>query len=217
MLDAGLQWLGAGYPEKGDENSFQAQPVLKTPKTDSLILPLGVKVKFIQTAEPESHVHANPQNASLWNGLGYDYAWLWNGCRGGLVTPSAQMEITGLGPAAQKAIWQKRGADTSFISSGLVAFQLQGFYAFSKQAIDKETIRKLKDKVAFLVADAPALQSAVNANAPVQEIKLQNVLKMAEEAEGKDIQVLALCGKNLVRTPVAQIEFGLGKGKIIIS
>jgi hypothetical protein len=217
LLDAGPQWLGAGYPEKGNENPFQAQPVVKNPKLDSLDLPLGVKLKFVQAAEPESHLHANQQNEGLWKGLKKDNAWLWNGYRGGLVVPAAQMEISGLGPLAQKELWQKRGADISQIDKGLIAYELQGFYEFSMAANDKSVIKKLREKVAFLVADAPALQASVNPNAPIQEINLKTQLQNSVKAEGKEIQVLAVCGKNLSKTPVVQIEFGAGQGKILVS
>jgi hypothetical protein len=217
LLDAGPQWLGADYPEKGDENPIQAQQILKRPKKDSLNLPMGLKLKFIQTAEPESQIHANPQKEALWKGLEKEYAWLWNGYRGGLVVPAAQMEVSGLEPRAQKELWQKRGADISLINNGLIAYELQGFYEFSLVSGDKSVIKKLVDKVTKLVADTPALKSTVNPNAPILEINLKTQLQNSEKAEGKSMQVLAVCGKNLTKAPVVQIEFGVGQGKILVS
>jgi beta-galactosidase len=217
FTDAGPQILGAGYPEEGTENAFQASPVVKIPKKADQNFPLGVKIKYTQTAEPESHVHPNSQNQKLWKGLKYDYAWLWNGYRGGLVAPAADMEISGLGSNPLKALWQKRGADTSRIKYGLIAYELQGFYAFSNQKNDATLRKKLKEKVSFLVADAPALQASVNPNAPILEYDLREILKSSEKAEGTQIQVLSVCGKNLVRTPVVQMGFGKGKGNLLIS
>jgi len=118
---------------------------------------------------------------------------------------------------AQKELWQKRGADINLIDKGLIGYELQGFYEFALLPHDKATIKKLKDKVAFLVADAPALQASVNPNAPVQQINIKNLIQNAEKAEGKSIRILALCGKNLTRTPVVQIAFGPGKGNILVS
>jgi len=217
FTDAGPQWLGAGYEDESLENAFQAQPVVKVPKQVNQIFTLGVKINFTQTAEPESHIHPNSENSSLWKGLQHDYGWLWNGYRGGLITPSANMDISGLGGTALKALWQKRGADTSQIKNGLVAYELQGFYAFSNKRNDSETRKKLKEKVAFLVADAPALQASVNPNAPILESDLKIQIASAGKAEGTEILVLSVCGKNLVRTPVVQIGFGLGKGKMMVS
>jgi hypothetical protein len=78
-------------------------------------------------------------------------------------------------------------------------------------------MKKLVDKVTMLVADTPAWKSTVNPNAPILEINLKTQLQNSEKAEGKSIQVLAVCGKNLTKAPVVQIEFGVGQGKILVS
>jgi hypothetical protein len=215
LLDAGPKWLGAGYPEDGNENPYQAQPTVALPKKDSLLLPFGVKVQFTQTAEPESHIHSGSN--TIWKGLGYDYAWLWNGYRGGLVVPAADMEIQGLGTSSFKTLWHSRGADTSILSKGLYAYELQGFYDFSLKPGDALVQKRLREKVAFLVADAPALKGAINLNGRILETNLKTAMAKTQNAQGEEINILARCGKNLVRSPLVEVGFGKGKGKLLIS
>ncbi len=219
MLDAGDRQLGQGYPEKpGDLGPLQGVANVRDPKVTTCELFGGITLKFTETAEPESHLHPDRANRELWNGLPDEYTRLWNGYRGGLIVPAADMEFSGLSEDAFLAQWISRGADPGGIKSGpYYAFELQGFYGFSDSPTDKEVQNRLKEKVSFLVQDAPALASVINPRAPLSVTDLNLGYSETRQGIARDYVPLASCGKNLTRTPVAMVRFGPGKGKLIIS
>jgi hypothetical protein len=219
MLDVGERFLGQGYPAKnGDLGPLQGVVRITDPKISTYDLFKGVSLTFTEAAEPESHLHADKNNDQLWKYLPNQYTWLWNGMRGGLIVPSADMNFSGLSADAFLVQWKSRGADEAAIKSGTYyAYELQGFYAFSSQPNDANVQKKLKDKLAFLVEDAPALANAINPLTPVKMFNLSQEYQSAEKGQAKKFTPLASCGKNLTRTPVAVIKFGEGKGKLIVS
>jgi beta-galactosidase len=219
MLDAGERYLGQGYPAKSDDlGPLQGVARITDPKITSYDLFKGVSLTFTEAAEPESHLHADKNNDQLWKHLPKQYTWLWNGMRGGLLAPAADMDFHGLSADAFLSQWKARGADENAIkNSSYYAYELQGFYAFSMQANDAAVQKKLKEKVAFLVEDAPALANAINPLTPVKITDLSQEYQFAKNGQAQRFTPLANCGKNLTRTPVALIEFGEGKGKLIVS
>ena len=68
-----------------------------------------------------------------------------------------------------------------------------------------------------MVADAPALKGAINPNARILETNLKAAMTITQNAQGEEIKILARCGKNLVRSPLVEVGFGKGKGKLMIS
>jgi len=219
MLDAGERYLGQGYPAKsGDLGPLQGVARITDPKITSYDLFKGVSLTFTEAAEPESHLHADKDNSKLWNHIPKQYTWLWNGMRGGLLAPAADLEFKGLSADAFLAQWKGRGADEKAIQRGsYYAYELQGFYAFSASPNDKDVQKKLKDQVAFLVEDAPALANAINPLTPVKTINLSQEYQSSQKGQAQSFTALANCGKNLTKTPVALIAFGEGKGKLIVS
>jgi hypothetical protein len=219
FLDAGPRSLGINYPRKDKKNNLlAANRNIEDPEQDTVHLPLGLKAVFKQRAEAESHIHPSRNNSALWNNLKPQHTWLWNGYRGGLIAPAQNMEITGLKQEAFARQWTNRGADTATLKSGdYYAYELQNHYKFFDQPEDQDTIGALREKVKFLVQDAPALANAINPEAPVHEVNLHERYLQSKNAQAEKFTPLASAGKNLTMNPVVKVSFGEGKGNLIIS
>jgi len=219
MLDMGDRQLGQGYPKHaGDLGPLQSVVRISTPEQNTYKLFGGITLKFTETAEPESHLHPDKLNRELWNNIPDTYTRLWNGFRGGLIVPAADMELSGLSAKAFITQWMSRGAKSDKIKSGgYYAYELQGFYEFSDKANDKIAEKKLKDKINFLVQDAPALAIAINPNLPVVTTDLNKGYRDAEKGIADNLVPLANCAKNLTQTPVVLVNFGSANGKLIVS
>lgn len=218
-LNVGEQYLGQGYPDKnGDLGPLQGVARITDPVVTRYEILDGVELIFTEAAEPESHLHADLKDSTLWKGIPKDYTWLWNGMRGGLLVPAADMEITGLSREAFTRQWSARGADAEKIKQGsYYAYELQGFYAYSAQANDTEVQKQLRNKVIFLVEDAPALAGSINTASPIRMIRLSEEYQKAANGHAQRIVILANAGKNLTRTPVVRIDFGEGQGRMLVS
>jgi hypothetical protein len=219
LLDAGDRYLGQGYPkDKNDLGPLQA--VASKPNTPVRTYDLfgGIRLSFSEAAEPESHIHPDRNNAELWKNIPIDHTWLWNGMRGGLITPATNFEFSGLSSSAFLAQWIPRGADeTSMKKDGYYAYSLEGFYEFSNSPDDNAAKAKLKSKLNFLINDAPALANSLNPNAPVVVDDLSGEFREASRGMGEELIPLVSSGKNLTRTPVIMIKFGKDKGNLIVS
>lgn len=217
MLDAGPRDLGLGYA-KGDMGPLEGAPRVREPYVRVNDVFGGVKVTFHQMAEPESNVQSAAHDDSLWTNMPHSATWLWDGMRGGLIAPAADMDVSGLSRKAFVAQWTARGADASRITaSSYSAFELAGYYAFSDKPHDKAAIAALRRKVTLLAEDAPALQDVVNPKSHVEETDLAEGYRSAGESGAEKLTVLATAGKGLVRTPVVELGFGAGKGHVIVS
>ena len=219
MLDVGDRQLGQGYPkDASDLGPLQSVMRISNPIKNIYNLFGRISLKFTETAEPESHLHPDKNNRALWGDLPDNYTWLWNGLRGGLIVPAADMEFIGLSSKAFLAQWKGRGADEQKIISGsYFAYELQGFYEFSNKPSDKAAEKKLKDRINFLVQDAPALAISINLNTPVLSTDLSKGYNDAAKGTAENLIPLANCSKNLTQIPVALINFGDEKGKLIVS
>jgi len=218
MLDIGPLYLGQGYPRNNELGPLQGAPRIKNANIDEYDLPGGIKLSFIEAPEPESHIHPADNNEFLWYNLDKEATWLWNGLRGGLIVPAAYMNVSGLNADAFCKMWIDRGADKSlFKSKSYYAYELQGYYAFSKKNNDEAVMNGLRHKVRFLFHDAPALQNVINPGAPVHITDLISEYQYSTSAEAHNLVPLIYCGKNVTRTPVSIIEFGGTKGNLIVS
>jgi beta-galactosidase len=219
ILDAGERYLGQGYPEKENDLGPLQGVVTKsdTPvKTYNLFG--GIKLSFREAAEPESHIHPDRNNSFLWNNISSDYTWLWNGMRGGLIVPATDFMFDGLGPAAYLEQWLTRGAEEDKIKGEhYYAYELEGFYEFSEFPDNNDLKQELRQRIDFLVQDAPALSGSLNPLAPVRVTNLSVGYRESEGRLGKTLIPMVNAGKNLTRTPVIMIGFGTDKGKIIVS
>jgi hypothetical protein len=219
LLDIGPRDLGQGY-KKGDLGPLEGAPRITDPNIEHDNLFSGIQLTFREVAEPESHLHPAQNDDSLWASLPRESTWLWNGLRGGLVVPCADMEVAGLSSSAFLSLWASRGADETAISNGneYYAYELAGYYAFSSKCNDKAVIGKLRDKVKLLFEDAPALQNRINPNAPVVS---NNIAQAYHQSTGESLATelipLASCGKNLTRIPIVELGFGPARGKVILS
>jgi len=219
LLDAGPKWLGQGYPKKkNDLGPLQkANRVINPEKKDVLLLN-GVKLRFQEIAEPESHIHPVHDRSPLWYQLEREATWLWNGLRGGLIAPAGDMTLTGLRPSAFISQWTARGAAMDTIQSGrYFAYALQGFYAFSSRNPDQDVQRALRDKVRFLVQDAPSLANAINPEAEMNVTDLAQGFRESEGGKAEQMIPLVNCGNDLSRNPAVLIRFGEGQGNMIVS
>jgi beta-galactosidase len=128
------------------------------------------------------------------------------------------MQFSGLSAQGLLAEWKARGAnETQMITGPCYGYELQGFYGFSSQPKDTAVEKQLKDKVKFLAQDAPSLAGAINVNAPVVITNLTQDYHNAENGIAQYFTPLVSCGKNLTKTPVAEIGFRKSKGKLIVS
>lgn len=217
MLDIGPMYLGKSYPKHGELSPLEEAYRLQTPEIKDIKL-LDLNLRFTQVAESESHLHPSDMDDALWENLDKEATWLWNGMRGGLIVPAIDMEITGLRQDAFISSWVSRGADTSLIKGkNYFAYELQGFYAYSTEGDDKQVKDALKEKVKFLVEDAPALQYAVNPRAQIRIVNLSQSFRASQKGKAEEFIPLANCGKNLTQTPIVKIDFGKKKGTLILS
>lgn len=223
LLDVGPHDLGQGY-RKGDLGPLDGAPTIPAGqgylKTQDLFA--GIRVSFAQLPEPESHIQTGPPDGehhdALWAHLPLSATWIWNGLRGGLIVPAADMEVSGLSTDGFLAQWTGHGADPKAITAGNdYAYELAGYYAFSTTPNDKSTIEALRKRVRFLAEDAPALQNALNANATIEQTDLGKGYRDAKSGQALQLLRLSTCGKGLTRTDIAELTFGTNKGSVILS
>lgn len=217
LTNIGPQFLGLGYWEGGDAGPLLTRPKAKEVQKVEYDLLRGIIVDFQNLPEPESCLHPTEHGNDLWNNLDKQSLWLSNGYRGNLNVPASDMEVSGLNQQAFLQTWQARGADVAFIQQGdYIAYEMAGFYAFT-QGPQEQIAQRLQEKVKFLVDDAPALQNAIDINAPIQIIHLSKLYeKIKAESEVKSFPLIC-CGKNLCRFPVVKVSFGNQKGSLILS
>jgi hypothetical protein len=217
MLDVGPRELGQGYLDGDDLGPLQGNTWIEHPQTAEFSLAKGVRLRFAELPEPESHLLPTPAGESLWWNLPRRATWLWNGLRGGLLVPARDMEALGLQAEAFLATWEARGADPVAIRAGNYhAYELAGQYAFSVGE-SEEVQRELRQSVCFLVDDAPALAGAINPDGPILHQDLSALYAAGEQGEARTLTPLARAGKDLVRTPVIEIEFAPGQGRLVCS
>jgi len=218
MLNAGERFLGKQYID-GQENIGAALRPIQT-STEIINTPLfaGLTLSSAIYHEGESHIHPVSDNEELWYNLKKQNTRLWNGLRGGLIVPSAGMELHGLSQEAFTRQWAEKGADIDMIRKGpYYAYDHQGFYEYSHRGDDESIKKKLKDKVFFLIQDMPALDLSLDKNAPVQVIDLHKGYMANSGGRATEFIPLASAGKDLVKSPVMKIRFGEGEGCLVLS
>jgi beta-galactosidase len=218
MLNCGPIKLGQGYLPGDELGPLQEIMKVEQPKRIEAELVHGIGVSFKESAEPESCIHPTDEGLSIFQGLDRQSTWLWNGYRGGLIVPACEMEISGLNANDFVRVWEQRGADIERLTSGsYYSFELCGFYAFDTTNRSSKVEKDLQDKVRLLFDDAPALQHAINPDAPVRVYDLSRMYRESLGRKAQKMTALAECGVNLTKKPVLQIEFGDGKGKLLLS
>jgi beta-galactosidase len=217
ILDAGPKLLGQGY-NSNNTSFLQSAPVVTNGKIIKMSLPFGITANFKEVAEPESHIQYAKGDSTLWKNLAKSDTWLWNGYRGELIVPAADMELSGLNEAAYIKSWESKGANAALIkSSNYYAYELEGFYAYSSKPNDAGTQQKLHEKVRFLVDDAPALKNSINPDAPIKMFDLNTGYKKSSDSKVEQLVPMVSAGKDLVRSPVVLLSFKNMKGKLMIS
>jgi hypothetical protein len=221
LLDAGPQPLGVGYSSGTQRGGpLEGAPTIANPSMlQRANLFGGVTISFHETAEPESTIHQSAVDKQLWQGVPHEATWLWNGLRGGLIVPAADMTVDGLGGDAVLSAWQTRGADPAGIKSGsYFAYELAGYYAFSEKENDDAVSATLRKRVKFIVEDAPALAMSVNPDAPIAFTDLGKLYTQSTaNGQTASLTPLANAGKGLSRTPIVKLTFGPDSGSVVIS
>ncbi|MGN0189021.1 MAG: glycoside hydrolase, partial [Candidatus Cryptobacteroides sp.] len=87
----------------------------------------------------------------------------------------------------------------------------------STEQKDKALEKALREKVQFLIDDAPSLAMSLNAKAPLRITDLRNGYEHSRSGNAVSLTPLCCAGKNLTRTPVMMVGFGKGKGKVVVS
>lgn len=210
-LQAGPQDLGQGYPDSATAlGPLQGVETVSKAKVSTWQLSPALKLKFTEVAEPESHLHADTHKVAKRQMVALQPwdLWLMNGTKGGLAIPKWEMQVLGLSPKAMISTWLARGADPLVLSSGkdYYAYELNGYYAFSTKAKDRDTEAKLRARVRFLLQDAPALKNELNPDGPINSWAIGAELKAStgggtEKAQVTSILPLMTAGKGLTRTP----------------
>jgi hypothetical protein len=220
LLDVGPQYLGQGYAKDPDirYGFIQTSSKIRDPEVEEHNLFGGVTLNFTTIAEPESHIHPSKDKTDIWYNLEMDYTWLWNGLRGGIIAPAEEMGFSGLSSAAFVSLWKSRGANEEmFKKDNYYAYDLQGYYAYSEENNDKSVEQILRDKIKFLVADAPALATSLNPKAKIKIVDLIDMYNKSKSGQAEKLIPLVNCGVNLLRTPVVRVDFEQNHGSVIIS
>jgi hypothetical protein len=219
LLDVGLKDLGDGYvPKKNKMKFLQGRRHINSPKIQKVKLINGLVAMFKDIPEPESHIHPSNEGIVLWNNLQYNYNWLWNGYRGGLIVPANSMQLGGMSKNAFVEQWVEIGAEQSkLIKENYYAYDLQGFYAFSSMSHDKTVMDKLREKVKFLVDDAPALSASIDPLAKIEIINLHESYVGCTKEGAVKFTPLVKCGGSLSKSPVVEVDFGKNSGRVIVS
>lgn len=219
LLDVGPRDLER-YQNAARRN-LEGAPWLGEPRTERHPLFAGIELVFREAAEPESHLHPALDNDRLWAHLPRESTWLWNGLRGGLIVPPFEFDVTGLSSSAFLALWGNRGAEPAALKAGepAYAYELGGYYAFSKKPKDEAVIAELRRKVKFLFDDAPALQGRLDPDGPILTTDLAAALRTTGggSEDASELVPLANCGKNLTRVPIVMASFGPNRGRVVIS
>jgi hypothetical protein len=219
LLDIGPRDLGQGY-RAGDFGPLESAPQVLPSAESSTEQTLfsGVNVTFKAISEPESHVQPGPDDASLWSGLPLEATWLWNGLRGGLIAPAADMQVSGLSEKGFIAEWVERGASADKIPNGnYYAYRLADYYAFSSKKDDADAMQALRKRVSLLVKGKPDLANLVDMTAKVEQVDLSAEYRSRAGGKVQRLIPLSTCGKNLARTEIAELTFGARKGNVILS
>lgn len=220
MLNAGSRTLGKSYNDKAKNlGQVSGSPKLATAEITHTDLFAGLSVNCVEVAEPESHIHPAHSDSTLWRGLAPDCTRLWNGLRGGLIVPAADIEIGGLSQEAFLAGWAAKGADIEKIRKGepVYAYEYCGFYRFDDRLESNESMESLRQQVAFLIEDMPAMALSLPIHTPIRITNLTAGYRINRGSRATGFFPMAEAGKDLVRNPVVLIEFGKGEGKLIIS
>lgn len=215
MLDVGPRELYLPGHESALASLYKPEAYKKTERSlfDDILL------TFSQVPEPESCFHPTEEGQHLWKHLHEENTRLWNGLRGGLVLPTWDMEVRV--PSHQGFInyWSEKGAETNGImAKNYYAFELAGFYTFTYDEDDILAQKALRDKVRFLVEDAPALKVSIDTEAPLTKLNLAHMYQAIPSHSSIETQCpLVSSGKDLVRTPVVSISYKEHGNKLVLS
>ena len=218
LAQIGPQLWGEGYLDDRTQIRLDGTTGLRHEQSWQYRLPFGLTLRFDAQAEAESCCH--PAGGKWqFDGMNRGALQLSNGYRGNINAPAVSMEIE---PSDRQSLleqWMRRGAPEQMLLScpDCTAYHLEGFYAFSEAPSEKTAIA-LRQRVRFLVADAPSLQKRIDPEAEMEIIQLGRLL-----AETADSQVapkpepLAVCGRDLKRVVACALKPAPDSGTLVLS
>jgi hypothetical protein len=218
LLDVGPRGDGhRAFLRESSDPTLQGPRMKKAPARLEYPVCLGTRVCFTETTEPESCIHPPRGEPCLWAGLASESTQLWNGRRGGLIVPAWDMSVSGLSPDGFIRQWVERGAEAGRIGKGpYVALELCGYYEFAECG-DPAVEKKLRERVRFLMEDAPALAHVLNPDGPIHRTDLTQGWNESATGRARSLRSLASAGKFLVRSPVVEVGFEPAQGRMILS
>lgn len=221
MLDAGIRTYGKSYnlyDGAQDISLIWKSRYRVAPEVQNCPIVGGLYLYCSESPQGENCIQKPIDNDLIWENLPSDYGRLWNGIRGGLVAPAANIEPQGLSSNAYMAKWLGHGADSVRIMNGpYYAYEYCGYYGYSDNGNDTTIINGLKEKVRFLMEDMPALRIALPHRSPVTITNLHGEYTASKDINVTELIPLAVAGRNLTKTPVFMVKFANSDGSLIIS
>ena len=217
LVQLGPQWLGEGYFSDRSEICLDGDTKLIHTQSRRYRLPFDRIVRFDAQAEAESCCHP-PYGASHFPHLQRGALQLCNGYRGGLAVPAASMILEPNDYQSMYQEWIQHGADEKLLlAPDCTAYHLEGFYAFSTQP-SEETALALRQRVRFLVSDAPSLAQRMDPESEMDVIPVGEMLRNASKSSnGSALEPLAVCGRGLNRIAAGFFRPQSDGGVVVLS
>lgn len=216
LMQIGPQLLGEGY-RKASVRMDGTSPV-EAEQNWLYRLPFGLRLCFEAVAEAESCCHP-PRGQLTFPHLSRGALQLSNGYRGGLNAPAAAMTLEAQGYEGLRAQWEQRGASKDILDCPQsVVYELEGFWHFAFSPSEKEE-NALRERVRFLVTDAPSLAERIHPEKPIHMLPLGRILTEAKDKALPETALIPLvvCGRGLLRTVCGLISPAGGSGRILLS
>lgn len=217
LLGIGPKILGPGYEADYKEKLNKVRRVNES-EIERTTIAKNITLSFKEAIEPESCVQKGEKCDWIWENVNKKSMWLWNGLRGGLIIPAVEMSIFGNDKESFEIMWKSKGADIELMKKGnYYAYELAGYYEYS-DSIDSKTSDKLRNKVEFLVEDAPSLKDSINLNDEILITNLYNEYHSLPSSSGSiRYSNIMKAGKGLLKSPTIIIEYYKNKSNLLIS
>ncbi len=218
LCEIGPRLLGEGYIEDRSQIRLDGNTLLECEQSWQYRLPFDLTVRFDALAEAESCCHP-PMGLRKFDFLNRGALQLSNGYRGAINAPAVAMELESSDRQGILEQWKRRGAPEDMLLNcpDCTAYHLEGFYAFAETA-SQDTADALRERVRFLVADAPSLEKRIDPEAEIEVIQLGRLLSNAPVLSSVSApQPLVVCGRDLNQVVVCEFKPEADCGKLIIS
>lgn len=216
LMQIGPRLLGEGYLDDRAMVRLDGDTKLDHAQSWRFRLPFGQVLRFDAQAEAESCCHP-PEGRISFDGLQHGALQLGNGYRGGLVAPAVTMELEPADREGLIAQWVRRGAAPEMLACpDCTAYHLEGFYAFAEKP-DQAAADALRERVRFLVSDAPSLEKRIHPEARMDVIPLGRLIAGASDEPAAQPEALAVCGRGLDHVAACALQPAKHSGVMVLS